>query len=164
MKKKSQKGKESSSRELNEKEKLFVPEYLINLDPEEAALKAGYSKSVARTKAYLWVSKSKQNPKPHIRAAVAEALEQRVEKTKIDAAWVLKRAQLINDRCTQVVPVLERVDGAWQESGKFKFDSTGANKSLEIIGKHVDVQAFKEQVGLTGSIEVVKRDYSTAKD
>lgn len=55
-------------KKLTNKEKLFALEYLADgkMNAERAALNAGYSPSVARTKAFVWVSKSKQNKKPHV--------------------------------------------------------------------------------------------------
>ncbi|MHC1628202.1 MAG: terminase small subunit [Candidatus Nezhaarchaeales archaeon] len=118
---------------------FFVVEYPKDFNGTQAAIRAGYSKKTAKQQATRLLSKV------YIQEAIGNALGERIEKTKIDAAWVLKRAQLINDRCTQVVPVMEKVDGEWKDTGEFKFDSSGANKSLEIIGKHVDVQAFLEK-------------------
>ena len=65
-------------KKLTNKEKLFALEYLADetMNAERAALKAGYSASVARKKAYVWVSKSEQNKKPH----VAEFIESKMKK------------------------------------------------------------------------------------
>ncbi len=75
-------------RSLGPKEKVFVNEYLVDLNPERSALAAGYSKSVARTKAYLWVSSSKH--KPHVFEAIQEALQKRAERTEISQDRVLE--------------------------------------------------------------------------
>ncbi len=63
---------------LTNQERLFALEYLTDntMNAEKAALKAGYSASVARKKAYSWVGKSGQNSKPH----VAEFIERRMKK------------------------------------------------------------------------------------
>lgn len=65
-------------KKLTNKERLFALEYLADgkMNAEKAALKAGYSASVARSKAFVWVSKSKQNKKPH----VAEFIESKMKK------------------------------------------------------------------------------------
>lgn len=65
-------------KELTNQERLFALEYLTDntMNAEKAALKAGYSASVARKKAYSWVGKSGQNSKPH----VAEFIERRLKK------------------------------------------------------------------------------------
>ena len=64
---------------LTAKDRLFCFEYLADekLNPERAAIKVGYSESVAKTKAYQWVSNSKENPKPQIKAFIDQLLKQR---------------------------------------------------------------------------------------
>ncbi|WP_440216232.1 terminase small subunit [Chromobacterium piscinae] len=83
--------KNTTAKELNSREKAFVNEFLLDLDPEAAALRAGYSPSVARSKAYQWVSNSKQNPKPHVGDAVDAAMAVRSIETGITAQAVLRR-------------------------------------------------------------------------
>ena len=65
-------------KKLTNQERLFALEYLAddNMNAEKAALKAGYSASVARKKSYSWVGKSGQNSKPHI----AEFIESKMKK------------------------------------------------------------------------------------
>lgn len=68
-------------KKLTNKERLFALEYLADekMNAERAALKAGYSASVARKKAFTWVGKSGQNKKPHI-AEFIESKMQMIEK------------------------------------------------------------------------------------
>lgn len=75
-------------KELDNKERRFVSEYLIDLDPKRAALAAGYSETMAASKAYQWVSNGKV--KPHVFAAVQNAMQTRSERTDITADRVLK--------------------------------------------------------------------------
>lgn len=79
---------ESMPPELDAKERRFVSEYLVDLDPKRAALAAGYSATVAASKAYQWVSNSKV--KPHVFGAVQKAMSARSERTEITADMVLK--------------------------------------------------------------------------
>lgn len=67
-----------------------------------------------------------------IKGAVAEKV---TEKTAIDAAWVLKKAAELHDKAL----------------GEKAFSA--AKGALDLIGKHVDVQAFREQVQHSGLIE-----------
>jgi len=75
-------------RKLNSKERIFVDEYLLHLNPERAAIAAGYSRSMARTKAYQWVSDGKR--KPHVFSAVKAALDRRSKRTEIRQDSVLE--------------------------------------------------------------------------
>ena len=86
-------------KKLTNQERLFALEYLTdeNMNAEKAALKAGYSASVARKKAYSWVGKSGQNSKPHL----AEFIESKMKKLEknYDAeieALTLKLKQILD--------------------------------------------------------------------
>ena len=76
--------------QLDAREQRFVEEYLLDLDPKRSAIAAGYAKTTASTKSFGWVSKSKST-KPHVVAAIREALAERSERLKIEADWVLQR-------------------------------------------------------------------------
>lgn len=160
-------------RDLDAREARFVEEYLKDLDPKRAALGAGYSKTVAASKAYQWVSNGKV--KPHVFAAILRAQEKRSRRTEIDADWVLRRladeatADLadILDEAGAVKPVAdwpliwrqglvsgvdvheEVVEG--QKVGQtVKIKLSDRIRRIELIGRHVDVGAFRERVELTG--------------
>lgn len=75
---------------LNAKEQRFVDEYLINPNPEKAAIIAGYKPSVARSKAYCWVSNSQQNNKPHVFSAIKNAQNERARQLGITQGMVLQ--------------------------------------------------------------------------
>ena len=53
----------------------------------------------------------------------------------VDLAWVMQRAKDISDRCMQTEPVMVFDGESWVESGEYKFDSSGANKATEMLGK-----------------------------
>jgi phage terminase small subunit len=137
---------------LTPKQTLFVAEYLIDLNATQAAIRAGYSKKTA-------YSIGNENlSKPVIAAAIQLAFTNRVERTEIDQDWVLNRAVEINDRCMQKVPVME-----WDpdekkmiETGEWKFEPAGANKSLELVGKHVNIQAFNEKIEINDKRVIIK--------
>ncbi len=73
---------------LDARERRFVGEYLIDLNPQRAAIAAGYKKTVARTKSYQWVSNSEQ--KPHVFSAVQKAMDKRAAKLELTADRVLE--------------------------------------------------------------------------
>lgn len=75
--------------EFTDRDRLFVREYLKDLKPEAAALRAGYAATVARTKAYTWVSDSQQNDKPHIRAWIERKLTEREGELAMQADEIL---------------------------------------------------------------------------
>lgn len=74
---------------LNFHEQIFCDEYLVSLNAYTAAKAAGYSDTVARTRAYQWV----KNPeiKPMIYARIQEGMKDRSNRTGITADKVLER-------------------------------------------------------------------------
>lgn len=131
---------------LTNKQEMFCAEYLIDLNATQAAIRAGYSEKTAKDIG------CENLAKPNIQAKLAVLMKERSEKTKIDAAWVLTQAAKVHQMCMQAEPVF--VGG--EPTGEYKFDSSGANKSLEIIGKHVDVQAFLTKQEVKAEIKEVK--------
>lgn len=76
---------------LTDKQKIFVLEYLIDLNATQAAIRAGYSEKSARCIA----SENMDNPK--IQAEIQRQMDARVEKTGISGEKVLKRLDAIGD-------------------------------------------------------------------
>lgn len=128
-------------RKLTKKQKLFVCEYLVDLNATQAAIRAGYSEKTAKVIGYENLTK------PDIAEAINQATEKRQEKAGIDAEWVLNQQVRVFNRCMQDEVVRDK-EG--EELGQYKFEHTGANKALENIGKHVNVQAFNEKHTIGG--------------
>ena len=78
---------------LDARERRFVGEYLIDLDPKRAAISAGYSKTVAKAKSYDWVGNSRR--KPHVFNAVQKAMDKRAAKLELTADRVLLELSLM---------------------------------------------------------------------
>jgi phage terminase small subunit len=140
--------------ELTAKQRIFVAEYLKDLNATQAAIRAGYSdKSAGRIAGELL-------EKTPIRAAIDAALAAREERTQIDADYVLRQAVKLHERCMQEVePFTDRKGNPiLDEHGRpvFSFNAAGAAKALELVGKHVRVKAFEDQVKNTieGSVTI----------
>ncbi len=73
---------------------------------------------------------------PQVKARIAElckiASENSILKAGLDRSWVISRLMTITDRCMQAEPVTDR-NG--EPTGEYRFDSNGANKALELLGK-----------------------------
>lgn len=146
-----------------------MQEYLLDPNATQAAIRAGYSeKSAGRIAGQLL-------EKTLVRAAILEARRERSEKTKIDAAWLLKRladeatadvADLYDDE-GNLLPVkdwpliwrqglvagidIEVISADGVEIGKVKkLRVSDRVKRLELIGKHIGVKAFEERVSVSG--------------
>jgi hypothetical protein len=113
---------------MTPKQQRFVEEYLIDLNATQAATRAGYSAHTANEQGARLLANAS------IAAAVHDALAARSERTQINADWVLEKAAELHARC-----VTEN-------------DRTNERQTLDLIGKHVDVQAFKERLTLDGHV------------
>lgn len=156
-------------RKLTAREMAFAQEYVIDLNATQAAIRAGYSAKSAANIGYENVRK------PHIAAVIAELQIERNRQRKWDAEKIYDSlgdesdadvADLYDDRgCFKNVkewPILFRrglVVGVktrelWEGAGadrerigevvEVKF--TDRLKVKELLGKHVNVQAFKDKV------------------
>lgn len=153
---------------LNARQQLFVKEYLKDLNATAAAKRAGYSEKTAYS-----IGQENLN-KPEIAEAVAVAFAARSERTEIDADWVLTRlaeeatadaADLYEENGTlkpiqdwpgvwrtglvaglDTVQEYETVDGKKERVGCVtKIKLSDRIKRIELIGKHIGVQAFSEK-------------------
>ncbi len=165
-------------RDLTAKEAAFVREYLIDLNQTQAAIRAGYAAKSANVQAVEIMAR------PLVRAAIAEAMAARSERTQVNADWLLNRLAVeaeadLADIYTEdgaVKPVhqwpkiwrqglvagikhQELRDGEGNATGEFIVEVKVSDrvKRLELIGKHVGVQAFLEKVEVAGVEQLADR-------
>ena len=137
---------------LNAKHEIFCQEYLKDLNGTQAAIRAGYSAKTAHVQA------SKLLSNPNISARVKELKAKRAEELELDAYWVLKRLKDISDRAMQAEPVMvwDHSSGEMVETGEYTFDSNGANKATELIGKHIGM--FDQKAQFVGQMTELQMD------
>ena len=134
---------------LNLKQQRFVTEYLKDQNAKQAAIRAGYSKKNAETIG------PRLSRKVQVRTEIETKLQKLQEKTLVTKEFVIGSLKEIANRCMQKVPVMvfdkeeKTLRQAVDEDGEgvWEFDSSGANKSLELLGKHIG--AFTEKVDVT---------------
>lgn len=83
--------------------------------------------------------------KVEIASRISELKQSRTARTEITADYVLYGLKEVAERCLQRVPVMEfdyvnkamaqKTDG--EGNGVWEFDSSGANRAFELLGKHV---------------------------
>lgn len=158
---------------LTPKQQRFKDEYLVDLNATKAAIRAGYSISTAAQQGARLLKNV------NVLKAIAEAKAARSERTKIDADWVLrtlaeeKQADLSDlfDDQGRVRPVkdwpvvfrrgvvvgiesFEEYAGRGDEREPVgmvrKIKLSDRTRHMELIGRHVDVQAFRDAHALTG--------------
>lgn len=129
---------------LTDKQEAFCLEYLVDLNATQAAIRAGYSEDTARSMG------CENLTKPDIQERIAALKAERNERLQIDADYVLQQSVKLHERCMQEVrPLLSRKgEQIYDDEGNalFVFDASGAAKALKLIGDHVTVQAFRENI------------------
>jgi phage terminase small subunit len=141
------------SENLTPKQQKFVQEYLVDLNATQAAVRAGYSEKTAK-------SIGQENlTKPVVKAAIESAQKVLAERVEITQEWVLSNLKTVAERCMQSVPVIDRkglqvfVENAEGDVvPAYVFNSMGATRSLELLGKHIGM--FTEKVKLEGGLTV----------
>lgn len=138
-----------AARGLTPKQAAFVAEYLVDLNATQASIRAGYSeKSAARIGVELL-------NKTQVREAVARAQAQRAERVEITADYVLSNLQEIVERSMQRAPVLDLKGRQIQDSegrNLWQFDAKSANRSLELLGKHLGM--WRDRLELSGGVDI----------
>jgi phage terminase small subunit len=130
---------------LNPKQQRFVAEYLVDLNATQAAIRAGYSEKTAASQAFDLLRK------PEIAEAVQQGVAAQQKRTEITSDYVLSSIREVAERCMQRAPVMVKVDGEWvqetDEEGRhvWQFNAAGANKALELLGKHLGLFTDKVQ-------------------
>ena len=131
---------------MNEKQKQFCNEYLIDFNGTQAAIRAGYSRNTARSIA------NENLTKPDIQAYLKELIENRNERVQITQDDVIRDIIEVKNRCMQKSPVLFMGQQVQDENGNnlWKFDSQGANKALDMLAKHTGLYEVdnKQKAGI----------------
>ncbi|EMT2447097.1 terminase small subunit [Acinetobacter baumannii] len=155
---------------LRGKQKIFVHEYLKDLNATQAAIRAGYS---AKTAGSIGDENLK---KPEIQKAITEAQNARIKRLDVDADYVLNRLvqidqmdviDIMNDDLS-LKPIsnwppiwrqyisgldnMEEFDGRGEDRSLIgylrKIKWPDKVKNLELLGKHISIGAFKDRVEL----------------
>lgn len=122
---------------MNEKQKQFCNEYLIDLNATQAAIRAGYSKDTARSQANRMLTNV------YIQKYIQELQEGIKKRNKISQDEIIQDLIEIKNRCMQNVPVMyfDKIDKEWKHEGAdcgepvYKFDANGATKALDQLSK-----------------------------
>ena len=158
---------------LTDKQEMFCREYLVDLNATQAAIRAGYSDKTAQEQSSRLLS----NVMVQDRISVLKS--ERNERVGVDAAYVLRRLTEIDQMDVLDVllangelkpvkdwPKVWRTTLSGMDVTEIAGDSAGLLKkikwpdkvkNLELLGKHIDVQAFKEKVEHSGEISLIDR-------
>lgn len=137
---------------MQDKHERFCQEYVIDYNGTRAAMRAGYSERNAATQAGRLLKKAE------VLARVRELQHEQLERLSISADYVILRLMDTLERCMQAVPVMvwDPEEGRKVESGEYTFDSKGALKALELIGRHLGM--FEDKLSVNARIDTGKLD------
>jgi phage terminase small subunit len=148
----------------------FVDEYLIDLNSTQAAIRAGYSKGTADKQGPRLLAN------PDVKAAIDAAKVKRSEQTGVNADWIFRRlvdeakadlADLFHPGTYYLKPIEQwpeiwrsglvqgvEIEGLFEGRGDDRIQIGQVKRiklsdrvrRLELIGKHIRVNAFQETV------------------
>lgn len=138
---------------MTPKQERFCQEYLIDLNGTQAAIRAGYSPKTAGQQGERLLRNVE------IAESIQKVISARSERTQITADYVLSGLQEVAERCMQRAPVMvgngknrhHAIDGDGRHI--WEFDSSGANKAFELLGKHLAL--FRERFEVQAASQVV---------
>lgn len=140
---------------LNEKQKAFCREYTLDFNGTQSAIRAGYSKKTAKQIG------SKLLTLIDVQQEISRLNGEKRKDNQLTAEYVLGSLREITERCMQRQPVMVKEGRYWvqkteendqgEEVGVWDFDSSGAIKSLELLGKHLAL--FTDKIKHSGDEE-----------
>lgn len=153
---------------LNEKQKRFVSEYIIDLNAKQAAIRAGYSPKGAEPQASRLLSNAK------IQVEIAKAMEDRGKRTGITQDRVLAELSAIafakatdyvevdDDGSVKIKPTTELTDEQKKAIASIKEGANGIEikltdktKALEMLSRHLGLFNDKLNVNVE-AIEIIE--------
>lgn len=156
----------SNMQPLTDKQEMFCYEYLVDFNATQAAIRAGYRESSAS------VSGSRNLSNTAVSKRLQELMEERKARVAASSDYVLQR--LIEIDCLDVADILDDEGNVisikdWSEDWRKSIAAIDISeaktasalvkkirlpdklKNLELIGKHINVSAFRERMELSGS-------------
>lgn len=134
---------------MTDKQINFCREYVKDYNGTQAAIRAGYSEKTAAVKANQLLHKE------NILNAIKQNQKELVESSCLTEEKVIAKVEKILDRCMSAEPVMEwnYEEHRYEPTGEYQFDSKGALKAIEMLGKHLGM-FNKSDVDLNLSLPV----------
>lgn len=126
---------------LTAKQKVFCEEYQVDMNATQAAIRAGYSERSAYSQGQRLLKNA------DALAYIGQLQSERSQRTQLTADYVLSGLREVAERCLVAKPVMEwdyankELVHKRDEEGKgvYEFDSAGANRAFELMGKHLGI-------------------------
>ena len=158
---------------MTPKEKAFAAEYLIDLSPMHAALRAGYSPGAARD-ASKWINPSSDKFRPKLKAQIDKLMAERSKRTGVTADRVL--VELARVGFADVTAMVDPINGRLKEDltaddraavaavhvrtgeagDEYDVRFWDKIKALELIGKHLGM--WTDNVRVEAAVPTIVRN------
>lgn len=118
---------------LRGKHEIFCQEYIVDYNGTQAAIRAGYEKKSARQQASRLLSQEE------ILNRIMELQADQVKRLAISQDYVVMQLLDTYKCCREATPVMKYDYDlcVMVETGVYQFDSKGALRALELLGKHL---------------------------
>lgn len=131
---------------LTRQQEKFCQEYVVDYNGTQAAIRAGYKENSARKQGSRLLTNA------DILARVHELQKDQLDRLAISQDYVVLQLLETYKCCREPSPVM-RYDPStreMEETGMYQFDSKGALRALELLGKHLGM--FSDKVHVSGSL------------
>lgn len=139
---------------MTDKQINFCREYVKDYNGTQAAIRAGYSEKTAAVKA------SQLLKNKDILNTIKQFQKELVESSCLTEYKVIAKVEEVLERCMSAEPVMEwnYEEHCYEPTGEYQFDSKGALKAIEMLGKHLGM-FNKSDVDLNLSLPVFEGEY-----
>lgn len=136
----------------NKRHERFCQEYVVDYNGTQAAIRAGYKEKSARSQA------SELLTNPNILSRVRDLQHKQVERLAVTQDYVVLQLLETYQKCLEGTPVLKFDPdlGEMVKTGKYQFDSRGALRALELLGKHLGM--YNDKLLVTGKVDTGQLD------
>lgn len=137
---------------LTPKQERFCAEYLVDYNATQAAIRAGYSAKTAGS------AGNRLLKNVEVLARVRAMQKEKIDKLCVTSDYVVMKLIETLEHCMAAVPVMEwnAEEHKKMPTGEYQFDSKGATKCLELIGKHLGM--FEDKVNVNASVNTGQLD------
>lgn len=137
---------------LTQVEEIFCLEYMVDMNQTKAYMRAFEMDNYSSASSLSY----RLFRKVQIVARIKELMEERAQRMEINQDWVILSLKQIRERCLVAEPVLEwnHETKQMEPTGEYKFDSNGANRATELIGKHMGM--FTTKLDIAAKVDPVE--------